>query len=654
MKERHGIFVGLAAGFFLAGVFFPPAGAAQGPVKKAADRVAFAARVEPAVARPGETVILSVTAKIEEGWHLYAVALDPRIGPVPTTLKVTQAGPLQPQGDWREPPPQVRFDEGFQAEVSFHEGEVTFTQALGVPPGTPPGNIVLRGTVDYMLCDARGCLPPTQSAFQAVLRVQDGPPRPEYQATWPPSPPAGPVPAGDNPAPAAAAGVMSRGLLAFLWVAFTAGFLTLLTPCVFPLIPITISLFTKQAGSNRQQMVSLAVTYSAGIALTYTALGVILAVTLGAAGANRFASNPYVNLVITALFVVFALSLFGLFEIQIPSRWLTYLDKKSERGGYFGVLLMGFTFTLAAFTCTVPFVGLLLAAAAQGEWFRPLLGMLAYSAGLSAPFLALALFPQYLASLPRSGGWLNTTKVLLGFIELAAAFKFLSAADLVLNEGHIWFTRPLVLSAWVVLQACAGLYLLGKIRLPHDPPVETVGIGRLWLGMGFLTLALFLSTGLLGGRLPGILEALLPPAELSGQGIGGGATAELTWLEDYDAALAQARAENRPIFVDITGYTCTNCRWMEANIFPLPEVRRLLQQFVRVQLHTDGKDKERHQKFQVERFGTVELPLYAIMSPDDREIVRGSFTRDPAQFARFLQQGLDRWAAGRGASEVSR
>lgn len=633
-------------GFWLLSV---PAWAAQGPAKSTAEKVTFAAQVEPAVARPGETVTLSVTAKMEEGWHLYAISLDPRIGPVPTALKLTQLGPLQPRGDWQEPPPRVQFDEGFQAEVSFHEGEVTFTQALHVPSGTSAGDIALRGTVDYMLCDARGCLPPTHSAFQAILRVEEGPPRPEYQAAPPPSPPAGAGPAADNPAPATAAGVMSRGLLAFLWVAFTAGFLTLLTPCVFPLIPITISLFTKQAGNSRRQMVSLAVTYSAGIALTYTSLGVILAVTLGAAGANRFAANPYVNLVITALFVVFALSLFGLFEIQLPSRWLTYLDKKSERGGYFGVLVMGFTFTLAAFTCTVPFVGLLLAAAAQGEWFRPLLGMLAYSAGLSAPFLALSLFPQYLASLPRSGGWLNTTKVLLGFIELAAAFKFLSAADLVLNEGHIWFTRPLVLSAWVVLQACAGLYLLGKIRLPHDPPMETIGIGRLWLGMGFLTLAVFLSTGLTGARLPGILDALLPPAELSGQGVsmataGQVGSGELEWLEDYEAALARARAENRPIFIDITGYTCTNCRWMEANIFPLPEIRRLLQQFVLVQLHTDGKDKERHQKFQVERFGTVELPLYAIMSPDDRELLRGSFTRDPSQFARFLQQGLERWA----------
>lgn len=650
----------LAAVFFLGWILSSRSIAvpnAVGAVKNTSDKATFKAQVKPAVARPGETVTLLVTAKIEAGWHLYAVALAPHIGPVPTILKITQAGPLQPQGGWQEPKPKVKFDEGFQAEVSYHEGEVTFTQFLKVPEGTQPGKIVLQGTVDYMLCDAKGCLPQTQSSFQTALRVEAGPPRPEYQTAPPSIQPLAsstePVPMGNTPAPATAAGVVNKGLLTFLGVAVTAGFLTLLTPCVLPLIPITISLFTKQAGTSRQQMVSLAITYSAGIALTYTFLGVVLAVTLGAAGANRFAANPYVNLVITALFVVFALSLFGLFELQIPSRWLTYLDKKSERGGYFGVLLMGFTFTLAAFTCTVPFVGLLLAAAAQGEWFRPILGMLAYSAGLSAPFLALALFPQYLASLPRSGGWLNTTKVVMGFIELAAAFKFLSAADLVLNEGHIWFTRPLVLSAWVVLHACAGLYLLGKIRLPHDIPLETVSVGRLGMGMLFLTLALFLSTGLLGNRLPGIIDALLPPAELSGQGIHVGTPGappvgtlgELEWLDDYNAALARARAEDRPIFLDITGYTCTNCRWMEANIFSLPEIRRWLQQFVLVQLHTDGKDKDRNQKFQVERFGTVELPLYAIISPDDREIARGSFTRDPDQFARFLQQGLDRFSS---------
>jgi thiol:disulfide interchange protein DsbD len=419
----------------------------------------------------------------------------------------------------------------------------------------------------------------------------------------------------------------------------TMGAISLATPCVFPMIPITVSYFTKNAEKRKGSGISHALVYCGGIIFTFTGLGLGLAALLGATGINQFAANPWVNLLIAAVFLGFALNLFGMYQIGIPSGVLTRLSGASQGRGYASALLMGLTFTLTSFTCTVPFVGTVLVATSQGDWLWPAFGMLGFSLVFSAPFFALALVPQLLKSMPKSGGWLNSVKVTMGFLEVAAAMKFISNVDLVWNWR--FFTREVVLAIWIAIAVLAAVYLLGKFRLPHDSPSESIGVVRMVWAMLFLSLGFYLFTGLLGGSL-GELDAFLPPrtaGELMLTGAGGYGQ-ELTWNTSLATALASAKQQGKPIFIDFTGYTCTNCRWMESNIFPLPAVRAELEKYVRLQLYTDGEGKqyEDNQNYQKEEFGTVALPLYAILDRDGKKIATfPGMTRKPDEFLRFLR-----------------
>jgi thiol:disulfide interchange protein DsbD len=410
------------------------------------------------------------------------------------------------------------------------------------------------------------------------------------------------------------------------------GALSLLTPCVFPMVPITVSYFTKHAAPTRARAAGSAALYGLGIVLTFTVFGSVLAAVAGAAGLNRFAANPWVNLAITALFVLFALNLFGLYELRLPSGVLTRLDGMSRRRGTsaMGTLLMALTFTITSLTCTAAFIGTLLVVAAQGEWQRPIAGLLAYSATFALPFVALAMAPQLVSQLPRSGPWLARVKVVMGFLEIAAAMKFLSNVDLVWSWGI--FTRGVVLIAWIVTAAALAAYLAGPWRARGV--ASRPRAGRVAAAIATLAFAAWLGTGVTGRRL-GELEAFLPPAAAHA------ASSELAWItNDLDAAIAQARASNRLVIIDFTGYTCTNCRWMESNMFPRPAVRAALDTFVRARLYTDGQGSvyEQQQRFQQERFKTVALPLYAIIDPERRAIATfAGLTRDQGEFLKFLQ-----------------
>ena len=407
---------------------------------------------------------------------------------------------------------------------------------------------------------------------------------------------------------------------AFIWLAASAGALSLLTPCVFPMIPITVSYFAQHSGVDRRTSVRNALVFGMGIVLTFTALGFALAVLVGATGVARFAANPWVNLGLTAVFVAFALSLFGVINITIPSRWVTALDSASrsrDSAGMIGALLMGLTFTLTSFTCTAPFVGTVLVTAAQGQWTQPLVGMLTYSIVFALPFFALALAPQSLSRLPRAGNWLASVKIAMGILELAAAMKFLSNADLVWQWGI--FTRPVVLATWVVLSLALAWYLAGKS----------------WVGAAVaVAVGIWLATGIRGKPL-GELESFLPQSGLT--------HGELAWgLNDYDGALARAKAEHRAVFIDFTGYTCTNCRWMETNMFTRPEVKSAMGGFVLARLFTDGDGTlyDKQQAMQQARYGTVALPFYAIVAPDGRTLASfPGLTRNPDEFLAFLHRG---------------
>ena len=425
----------------------------------------------------------------------------------------------------------------------------------------------------------------------------------------------------------------------FLWLAASTGVLSLLTPCVFPMIPVTVAYFSSEPHRQHGGLRS-ALLFGLGIIATFTVLGLALAGIFGAAGLSRFASDPTVNLVLAFLFLAFAANLFGWFELRLPWRMLTAATRSANRmsrDNSLGALVMGATFTLTSVTCTAPFVGTLLVLAAQGSWATPIVGMLVYSTAFAIPFVLLAIAPRYLARLPRSGEWTRTLRVTIGLLEIAAAIKFVSNADLVLGWGV--FTRAVVLSLWTVLAMIASLYLARRL-LPGSGLVGGARFNALVPSGVALFVAIWLASGI-GGRPLRQLDAFLPPLS-SSVSLANANTGAETWiLNDYDRAISAARASGKFVFIDFTGYTCTNCRWMEANIFSRPDVSSQLNRFVLARLYTDGDGQiyQQQQAFQEKTFGTVALPLYAIVDGDGK--IRATFsglTRDPAEFIRFLQK----------------
>jgi thiol:disulfide interchange protein len=613
----------------------------------AQEPVHFKVSADPAAIRPGETVTLWIDVELVDDWHIYSATTPPG-GPFPTEILLDD-GLLTQVGAVIQPDPVVEHDPNFDLQVEYYGKSVRFGIMATHPPEYAEPQVNAAGGITYMLCNESACLPPTTYAFNVAVNVEQGPPRDIYVSN---QTAATAVETEEEDILSGTGSIvevddaLAQGLGAFLYLSFSMGLLALLTPCVFPMVPITVSFFTKQSEGDtppsRSESVTKSVVYCGGIIATFTGLGTLLAATLGASGAAQFAANPWINLIITGIFVVFALSLFGLFEIQIPTSILNRLNS-SGGGGYAGILLMGLTFSLTSFTCTAPFVGTLLVLTTQGTWAWPILGMLVFSVAFALPFFFLSLFPQSLSSLPKSGGWLNSVKVVMGFMELAAALKFLSNVDLVWHWGFL--NREIFIAAWIALFLLCGIYLLGKIRLPHDTPLETVGPGRLLATVVFLTFSLFLLTGLFGAPL-GELDAFFPPYGSQGsiaQVRGGNTAPDLNWNDDYQAALDLAEKSGKNVFIDFTGYACTNCRWMEANAFPDPEIRALLETYVLVHLYTDGQGEvyEQNRDLQQTKFGTVALPFYAIVTADGTELARfPGMTRDMDRFQKFLRKGL--------------
>ncbi len=616
-------------------VLLPAAAFAQNPTKWVLE--------SDAKGRPlnaGDEISVTLKAAVEPGWHLYAPD-QPKGGPIATTIKPAPDTPFEIAGDITTPAPFEEPDPNFIVDgqplnTRFFKDSAEFRMTLRAGAATNADAAAVD--VRFQLCNDQFCLPPrtkrvnfageedVRGARAATTATASG--TPDYPMT-------------------VNAQQTETDLWPFIWLAITLGALSLLTPCVFPMIPITVSYFTSHASGSRAKSVRLATIYSLGIIATFTLLGMALAIFIGAAGINLFAANPWVNLLITAIFLFFAFNLFGAYEIQIPTGVLTKLDNltrstEGEGSGVIGALLMGLTFTLTSFTCTSPFVGTILVAASQGDWQMPMVGMLAFSTVFALPFFILALVPQWASQLPRAGGWMNSVKVSMGFLEVAAAMKFLSNVDLVWKWGI--FTRDVVLSVWIAIGIILTIYLLGKFQLAHDSKPERIGAFRLASAVISLSISFYLLTGLFGAKL-GELEAFLPPDlnPSSARMLGGGE--QLKWIKnDYEGALKQAQAEGKRVFIDFTGYTCTNCRWMEANVFNKAEVEAEFENYVLVALYTDGEGElyERHQQLEQEKFGTVALPFYAVIEPDERIVATfPGLTRNVQEFVDFLKKGQE-------------
>jgi thiol:disulfide interchange protein DsbD len=573
-----------------------------------------------------------------------------------------------------QPPPVLKFDPNFKINTETFEKDSDFAVVANLAKDAKAGPVELTANVRYQACNERQCLPPRRKSASVTVTIDPAAPTvaafkipsgyAEVKAAEtlvaanggaPSAPASSETAASTPPAPiindhptttTETLPIASGGLGLFLLSAFGLGLASIFTPCVFPMIPITVSFFINQNGGTQHQGhrhgITQAFVFSLGIVVLFCALGLGVTAAVGPFGVNQLGANPWVNGFIALVFGAFALSLLGAFEITLPSSMLTKLDSASRHGGYFGTLLMGLTFALTSFACIGPFMGSLLVATVQSKGLTPVLGMVAFAIGLAAPFFLLAAFPSYLKKLPKSGGWLMRVKVVMGFVLIAAMIKYLSNVDQVLQLG--WITRERFLAVWFVMFSLAGLYLLGLLRLEGIDASEPLHIGRLMVASLFLAGACSLLPGMFGASL-GQIDAYVPAPSaallnFSGHGTQSAENSQVWLKNQYQQARDQARAENKLVLVTFTGYACTNCHWMKANMFPRPQIAEATKSLVMVELYTDGTDKEseENQKLQDDKFKTVAIPYYAIMDPDGNVVATfdKGMTTDTQEFLTFL------------------
>jgi len=669
------------------------------------DRVKWSLLTSKVSGAPGEVVQVKLKGVIESGWHTYSTKTY-EDGPSATVFTVGDRAVATLSGRVKGTPPTKHFDEGFEMETETWSGTITLSVPVKIAKDAKPGSAEAWVNVNFQVCQEGRCLPSidkklpftieiaepetgsadsakqaqmlAQAARDSVEAVQEAQRNDSLAAakrsadslsalaaTKSGGDSAGTVAAAPG-TPTAGRGTITKtdeqrkidaakkeGLFSFMLLAIGAGLLALLTPCTYPMIPITVSFFTKRPNTTRGRSIRDALLYGLGILFTFTALGFLLTLALGASGVNDFAANPVVNILMAVIFVALALSLFGMYEIQLPTSMMNKLNAKANEGGVGGIMLMGVVFSLMSFTCTVPFVSAMLSGVAEGEFYWPLIGTATFAATFAFPFVLLALFPSWMKALPKSGGWLNSVKVVMGFLEVALAVRYLANADMVWSWNV--FTREIVLALWIASAVMATLYLLGRFQMPHDTPLEKVGPVRVLIATAFLGSGFWLLQGMFGGDLGDVDSLIPPPRESVAQvsmtpagrkvepGQAGPSAEKKEWIQDdYQQALAESKRTGRPIFVDFTGYTCTNCRWMERRMFPRPEIAGLMDKFILVRLYTDRNDSvnQGQQKMMYERYRTIELPFYVLVSSSDSTLATSSYTRDAEAFAGFLRRGL--------------
>jgi len=598
--------------------------------------------------------MLSFKAMIDDGWYIYSQEL-PDGGPLPTEFY------FQPNGNISFVNPKPKeisnyrkegYDNFFEMNVIKYAKEITFQQQI---KSTDP-TTEISGHVRFMTCDAERCLPPQNVEFLfneggTVLPVTTGG---DIDGT-------GTIVTDDslevyNPNEGKSQSYWSI----FIW-GFLGGLLALLTPCVFPMIPLTVSFFTKSSKDKAKGLYN-AIVYALSIIVIYVFLGVFVTVVFGATALNELATNPWMNIAFFLIFMFFAFSFFGFYELTLPSWLVNRSDEASDKGGLIGIFFMAFTLALVSFSCTGPIIGSLLVVAAKGGISGPVIGMTGFAVALALPFAFFAAFPAWLNSLPRSGGWLNSVKVVLGFIEVGLALKFLSNADLVEQWGLI--KRETFLIIWIILLVGLGLYLLGKIKFPHDSPIAKLSKTRIGMAIASFVFALYLIPGIFCQPLS-FVSGFPPPAFYS-YGCKGHCPLDLACVHDYEEGLEIAKQTGKPLLLDFTGWACVNCRKMEEQVWRQPEVLEKLQKdYIVVSLYVDEKadlpeedqyeytsngrkkkvktvgDKWAH--FQISCFGSNAQPKYVLMNHEEQMLKKQTVGYDPdvSKFVDFLDSGLE-------------
>jgi thiol:disulfide interchange protein DsbD len=547
---------------------------------------------------------LVMEAKIDDDWHVYS-QFTPENGPLPAEFKFKDAkGNYELMGKVKESPYKKQYNDVFEVDEYYFEKKATFTQKIKV---TNPKITAVKASIDYQVCKevcinqdnvftfqlpkvvvAETVVTPevadTVSADTALVATQESTPTKSV------------TPVQSKPDE-------QKGLLTIFFLAFLGGLAALLTPCVFPMIPMTVSFFTKHSGT-RQKGIANAIFYGVSIILIYVVLGLIIVGVFGAEALNALSTGVAFNIIFFVILVFFAFSFLGAFEIMLPNSWANKVDRQAGKSGVVAIFFMALALAIVSFSCTGPIVGTLLVESASKGGIAPIVGMLGFSSAIALPFMLFALFPTWLNSLPKSGGWMNSVKVSLGFLELAFAFKFLSNADLVL-QLHL-LEREVFLAIWIAIFGAWALYLLGKITLPHDSPSTHISVGRLSLALLVLSFTVYMIPGLFGAPLK-LISAFPPPQTYSESPRGFLGTAVETsksdlpdgakvgehgiiTFTDYDKGLAYAKKVNKPVMLDFTGFACVNCRKMEINVWSDEKVLSVLKNdVVLISLYVDDK-----------------------------------------------------------------
>lgn len=551
--------------------------------------------------------LLKAEAKIQSGWHLYGQYIEEG-GPSPTafTFKKYKKN-FELVGKTTEGKGHEVVDRIFNMKIKYFEDKAIFTQKIKF---NSENSANITAEVEFMVCDDSNCLPPSSEELlfkfpnankmaSAEVNIVPTDSIKEEKA----------IVAVEKKAEIVVGDPIkkneSRGLLSIFIIAFLSGFAALLTPCVFPMIPMTVSYFTKQS-KTKAAGIRNALIYGFSIIIIYVLLGSIVTAIFGADSLNALSTNVWFNLIFFTLLVVFACSFLGAFEIMLPNALANKVDSQADRGGLIGIFFMAMALAIVSFSCTGPIVGTLLVEAASKGGIAPIVGMLGFSTAIALPFSLFAAFPGWLNALPKSGGWLNTVKVVLGFLELALAFKFLSNADLVL-QLH-WLEREVFLTIWIAVFGTLSFYLFGKITLPHDSPINHISVGRLSFGLIVLSFTIYLIPGLWGAPLK-LISGFPPPMQYSESPDGIGASKnsgsttkailpegaeygpqDIITFHDYDKGIEFAKKEGKPVLLDFTGYACVNCRKMEELVWSAPKVLDVLKNdVVLISLYVDDK-----------------------------------------------------------------
>ncbi len=612
-----------------------------------------------------DSATVTITAEIEEGWHIYNQGQNVKNGPIQTAFNFLPDSNYSLVGKTTEGKPLSKPEPAFgNITVSYFEGQATFIQKISLQTSD---SLKLGIEVTFMACSDEMCLPPETREFSAT--VEEGP---AFVAA---APVAGSFePEGSN-----------LGMWAIFFAGFAGGLLALLTPCVFPMLPLTVSFFTKQS-KTRAKGIRNALIYAVSIIVIYVTLGLTISLSLGPDALNSLASNGIMNLAFFIIFVVFAMSFFGAFEITLPSKWLNASDKAADKGGLIGIFFMAFTLSLVSFSCTGPIIGsLLVQAAVNGNVTGPAIGMLGFAVALALPFALFAAFPGWLNSLPKSGGWLNSVKVILGFIELAFALKFLSAVDLSYHWGLI--TREVFIALWIAIFGLLGFYLLGKLRLPHDDEQKKTSVAGLMSGALVFGFVVYMVPGMWGAPLK-LISGFPPPSFYNeGWSIQSAAVTSptkqpeiaavsddefhcphgLNCFHDYEAGMAYAKQVNKPVILDFTGWSCVNCRKMEDNVWSDKTVLGLLSNdYVLISLYVDDKttlpENEQYisettkrkvktignkwSDFQATHFKTNAQPFYVLIGHDGQMLAQPKgYDTSIDGYLKFLKDGLNNFSS---------